>query len=67
MMPVAMPQLIIGLRNLAGEQINAPVAVWVGCILATLPPDMREEVITRVGQYIGQAAAQGEPSRIVMP
>ena len=67
MSPTAIPQQVIAIQNLSGDVIQAPIAVWVGCILQSLPPDMREEIIGFVGQYIGMAAAQGQPSRIVAP
>ena len=67
MIPQAVPQQVIAIRNLAGEVVQAPIAVWVGCIMQSLPPEMREEVIDFVGQYLGMAAGQGQPARIVMP
>lgn len=67
MIPQAVPQQVIALQNLAGEIIQAPVAVWVGCIMQSLPPEMREEIIGFVNQYIGYTAAQGQPSRILAP
>lgn len=60
---VAVPQLMIGLENQAGQMIQAPLGVWLGALLASLPPEWREDVINIAGAYM----AQHEPQRIVTP
>lgn len=67
MIPQAVPQQVIAIQNMAGDIVQAPVAVWVGCIMQSLPPEMREEIIGFVNQYIGYAAAQGVGTHIVAP
>ena len=67
MKPVAVPQQMLALQNMSGEQGSAPIPVWVGALLQSLPPVMREDVITIVTEYIGDMAALGQPTRIIIP
>lgn len=52
MRPVAVPQQVVTLQNLAGEKVTAPIGVWLGCLLVSLPPEWREDVIAGVQKYI---------------
>lgn len=55
--PVAVPQQVLTLRNMAGEEVSAPLAVWLGCLLVSLPPEWRGEIIERVTQMGPQPSA----------
>jgi len=55
--PVAIPEQMLALRNLAGEEMVAPVVVWLGCLLVSLPPKWREDIIDSVRRMQPMAAA----------
>lgn len=50
--PVAHAQRVLQVKNTEGEVIAAPVEVWIGVILQTLPPEWRDDVCTQVKAYL---------------
>lgn len=62
----------MGLQKIAlpnpetGEPYLAPVEVWLGCLLLTLPPDWFADVFSQVQQYMSKLPPKSEPSRIVL-
>lgn len=61
--PLAQPTLTM--PNSQGEAIVAPVGVWLGCLLQSLPPEWRDDICRDVQRYL--AATKQEPQRIIRP
>lgn len=63
-----MQQVMVTIHKGDGEPVTAPIAVWVGALIATLPIEWKDEVVQSAEAYIGQMSSRIEQRpRILTP
>ena len=63
--PVMEKQKVLTVRGSDGQTLSAPVELWMGILLSTLPPEWRDDVCTQVSKYLEKP--QNQPKRIITP